>query len=226
MGIQALTDESLYRATQSGRGSIPIGLEKNGSPMSNYVWGTSLSHADYLQAKSFVSDVKSSTRDAARKVTMDISRQTRDVIASNESLQREHIELLIASTDRTVGTLSDGFERISYSMDGGFDWQSDGISELNATFHWGSGTVLASIGHINDMLSELVKIAKTPVQTAAFNHFEIARNAFHQGRYRESLEELDRAISGDHTSAGYKREWRFHQLKGCLLYTSPSPRDS
>jgi len=59
--------------------------------MSNYVWGTSLSHADYLQAKSFVSDVKSSTRDAARKVSMDISRQTRDVIASNESLQREQM---------------------------------------------------------------------------------------------------------------------------------------
>jgi hypothetical protein len=39
--------------------------------MSNYVWGTSLSHADYLQAKSFVSDVKSATRDAARKVSMD-----------------------------------------------------------------------------------------------------------------------------------------------------------
>ncbi len=184
--------------------------------MSNYVWGTSLSHADYLQVKSFVSDVKSSTRDAAKKVTMDISRQTRDVIASNESLHREHIELLTASTDRTVGALNDGFERISYSMDAGFDRLSDGISELNATFHWGFGAVLASIGHINDMLSELVKIAKTPVQTAAFNHFEIARNAFHQGRYRESLEELDRAISGDHTSAGYKREWRFHQLKGIL----------
>ena len=184
--------------------------------MSNYVKGTSLSHADYLQAKSFVSDVKSATRDAARKVSMDISRQTLDVIASNELLQREHIELLTASTDRTVGTLSDGFERISYSMDGGFDWQSDGISELNATFHWGFGAILASIGHMNDTLSELVKIAKTPVQTVAFNHFEIARDAFRQGLYRESLEELDKAISGDHTSSGYKLEWRFHQMKGTL----------
>ncbi len=184
--------------------------------MSNYVWGTSLSHADYLQAKSFVTDVKSATRDAARKVSMDISRQTRDVIASNESLHREQMELLTASTDRTVGALNDGFERISYSMDAGFNRLSDGISELNATFHWGFGAVLASIGHINDTLSELVKIAKTPVQTVAFNHFEIARDAFRQGLYRESLEELDRAISGDHTSAGYKLEWRFHQLKGTL----------
>ncbi len=145
-----------------------------------------------------------------------ISRQTRDVIASNESLCREQMELLTASTDRTVGALNDGFERISYSMDAGFDRLSDGISELNATFHWGFGAILASIGHMNDTLSELVKIAKTPVQTVAFNHFEIARDAFRQGLYRESLEELDKAISGDHTSSGYKLEWRFHQMKGTL----------
>ena len=184
--------------------------------MSNYVWGSHLSHADYLQAKSFVSDMKSATREAGRKVSMDISCQTRDIIASNESLHREHIEMLNASTDRTVGALNDGFERLSYSMDAGFDQISSGISELNATFHWGFGAILASIGHMNDTLSELVKIAKTPVQTVAFNHFEIARDAFRQGLYRESLEELDKAISGDHTSAGYKLEWRFHQMKGTL----------
>ncbi len=184
--------------------------------MSNYVWGTSLSHADYLQAQSFVCDVKSATRDAARKVSMDISHQTRDVIASNELLQREQMELLTASTDRTVGTLNDGFERISYTVDAGFDRLSDDVSELNATFHWGFAAVLASIGHTNDTLSELVKMAKNPVQTVAFNHFEIARDAFRQGLYRESFEELDRAILGDHTSAGYEREWRFHQLRGIL----------
>ena len=184
--------------------------------MSNYVWGSHLSYADYLQAKSFVSDVQSATREAGRKVSMDISRQTRDIIASNESLLREHIELLNASDDRTVGGLNAGFERISYSMDAGFDRLSDGISELNATFHWGLGAVLVSLGHMNDSLSELLKIAKTPFQTVAFNHFEIARDAFRQGLYRESLEELDKAILGDHTSAGYKLEWRFHQMKGTI----------
>ncbi len=116
-----------------------------------------MSHSDYLQAKSFVSDVKSATLEAWQTVSMDISRQTRDIIASNESLHREHLELISASTDRTVGALNDGFERISYSMDAGFDRLSSGldeissgISELNATFHWGFGAILASIGHMND----------------------------------------------------------------------------
>ncbi len=183
--------------------------------MSNYVWGSNLSYADYLKAKSFVSDEKSAPQEAGIKVSMDISHQTLNVIASIESLCREHMELLSASTDRTVGTLNDGFERILYNI-AGFDQISSGISELNAKFHWGFGDILASVGHMNDPLSELVKIAKTPLEIVAFNHFEIAREAFRQGLYRESLEELDKAISGDYTSPGYKLEWRFHQMKGIL----------
>jgi hypothetical protein len=54
---------------------------------------------------------------------------------------------------------------------------------LNATIHWGFGQMLGSMGHMNDTSSEMVKIAKTPVQTVAFNHFEIARNACRQGLY-------------------------------------------
>lgn len=191
--------------------------------MSNFIWNSHLSYRDYLQAKSFISDVTSATRSAGKQVSMEISRQTRDVIASNEALQMEHVAMVEASTDRTVGALNEGFDRLSYSMDAGFDRLSNGldqissgISELNATFHWGFGEIIASLGHMNDSLSELIKIAKTPVQTVAFNHFEIARDAFRQGLYKESLEELEKAISGDHTSAGYKLEWRFHQMKGTL----------
>lgn len=62
----------------------------------------------------------------------------------------------------------------------------------------------------------LIKLAKTPVQTVAFNHFEIARDAFRQNLLQEALEELQKAISGDHTSPGYKLEWRFHQMVGII----------
>lgn len=143
---------------------------------------------------------------------MEISRQTREVIASNDALARENVRAMEASTDQIVGTLNEGFERLSYGLDN----ISAGISELNATFHWGFGQVIASLGHMNDALSELIKIAKTPVQTVAFNHFEIARDAFRQGLYSECLDELEKAIAGDHTSAGYKLEWRFHQMKGMI----------
>ena len=193
--------------------------------MSNYVWGSSISHSDYLQAKSFVSDVQSASPKASRIVSMDISRKFRQAISSTASLHREHIEWLKASTDPRLSFLDlFRFERLSYNSMGvgfdqlynGLDEISSGIYELNATFHWGFADILVAVGHMNDTLSELVKIAKTPVQTVAFNHFEIARDAFRKRLYRESFEELDKAIFGDHTSAGYKLEWRFYQMKGIL----------
>jgi len=172
------------------------------------MWGTSLSYSDYLQAKSFVGDVTSASREAGRQVSMEVSRQTREVIASNECLAREQI----AVQEKSVQAMQDGFEMLSY----GLSDISSGISELNATFHWGFSEMLATLGHMNDTLSELVKIAKTPVQTVAFNHFEIARDAFRQSLYKETLEELEKAISGDHTSPGYKLEWRFHHMRGVI----------
>jgi len=187
--------------------------------MSYYVYGSSLSWSDYLQAQSFVDDISSSSRETGRRVSMEISRQTREVIASNEALARENIRMMEASTNRITSGLADidstlnaGFDRLSYDLQD----ISSGISKLNATFHWGFGQLIAGIGHMNDTLSELVQIAKTPVQTVAFNHFEIARDAFRKGLLQESLEELDKAIKGDHTSPGYKLEWRFHQMVGII----------
>jgi tetratricopeptide (TPR) repeat protein len=176
--------------------------------MSSFVSGSHLSYRDYLQGKGFVNDITGASREAGRRVSMEISNQTREIIASQECLAREQI----AVQEQSTRTMQDGFEMLSY----GLSDISSGISELNATFHWGFSEMLAILGHMNDTLSELVKIAKTPVQTVAFNHFEIARDAFRQGFYKESLEELEKAISGDHTSPGFKMEWRFHHLRGII----------
>lgn len=180
--------------------------------MSYYVYGSDLSYFDYLQAKRFVDDITSTSRGSGRSISMEISQQTREVIASIDTLSRENIRIIEASTDRITDTLSEGFDRLSYDL----QKISLGVSELNATFHWGFGQLIAEIGHVNDALSELIKIAKTPIQTVAFNHFEIARDAFRQGLFQEALEELNKAIHGDQTSPGYKLEWRFHQLVGII----------
>ncbi len=127
-------------------------------------------------------------------------------------LNRQGDRCLSEGFDNVTGAMNEGFDRLSY----GLEEISAGISELNTTFHWGFSQVIAVLVTMNDALSELIKIAKTPVQTVAFNHFEIARDAYRQGLYKECIEELDKAIAGDHTSSGYKLEWRFHQMKGSL----------
>lgn len=202
--------------------------------MTNYMWDSTITYTDYWRAKQFVGEIKGATSDAGQRVAMEMSRQTREIIASQEQLALAGIDVvedmtreIIASqkqlalaqieaqqtmSSEIIGSINDGMERLIYELQ---DISSD-ISEINATFHWGFGQMIVEFGRMNDSLEELVKIAKTPVQTVAFNHFDIARDAFRQGLYPEAHEELNKAIQGDHTSPGYKLEWRFHNLNGII----------
>lgn len=176
--------------------------------MSYYVYGSKISYEDYLTAKSFAKDFTAASRSAGERVAMEVSRQCREIIASNEALARENIEAM----ESMSSSIESGFEQISYDL---HDIR-DGICELNSTFHWGFSQMLAGIDRMNDSLSTLTKIAKTPAQSAAYEHFEIARDAFRRDLFTECMESLNKAINGDQASSGYKLEWRFHQLKGTL----------
>jgi len=55
--------------------------------MSNYVYNTSLTYPDYLQAKSFVEDIRMDQQ----AVVCEVSEQTREIVASLEEIGREHI---------------------------------------------------------------------------------------------------------------------------------------
>ncbi len=98
--------------------------------MSNYVFGSSLSYRDYLQAKSFEDGFRS-----------EISKQTRSIIASNEQLQRDHI-----SVSRSLHTaIAEGFEELSFDMKA----LTAGVSELTAAFDWGFSALLAAVGRVD-----------------------------------------------------------------------------
>jgi hypothetical protein len=139
----------------------------------------------------------------------EMSHATRTIIASNEALAEENIRLVDNGMAGLSNDIDSRFVRISYEM-------REATNGITATFHWGMIQLLASTGRMNDTLTELIMNAKTPAQTAAYEQYEIARDAFRRGLYLECLEALDKAINGDHTSAGYKLEWRFHQMKGTL----------
>lgn len=192
--------------------------------MSYFVYGSSLSYNDFLQGKSFVDDIKSSNK----KIAIEVSKQTRQLIASNETLAKMEInsreianervlkrqtEIVGEMTERITNKLSEGFETLSFQM----QEISNELSELQSTFHWGFSSLIAELGGMNDSIKELIKIAKTPAQTAAMEHFNTARDMFRQKIYPDVLEELDKAINGvPGVSAGFKQEWRVHQLKGIV----------
>lgn len=162
----------------------------------NYLPTENLSYADYLKLEAQKRVVKN-----LNNIEYGISRGTREIIASNEQLARQNIHAVEASTDRIVQELS--------SVRGT-------IEELNAIFQWGFTEVLIGIGHLNDTLNDLIRIAKTPAQTWAYNQFEIARDAYNKELYPEALECLERAINGLGDNPGYKLEYRFHYLQGLV----------
>lgn len=198
---------------------------------SNYVYGSKLSYLDYLQGQLYVEDIKKQNR----SLIMDMSRQTRQLIASNEALAGRDIQIrgldaemikdyLDAAAERQIDMqeqliagVESGFERLTYSISDLSAIVANGMNAVGAKFQWCCSKIITSIGGMNDTLKELVKIAKTPTLTAAMEHFDIARNANRQGLYSDALEELNYAINGvPGVSAGYKLEWRFYQMTGVI----------
>jgi hypothetical protein len=100
--------------------------------MINDVWGSSLTYADYLTGKNFVGDITSASRSAGHEISMAVSRQTRQVIASNEALARENIRAMEEQTDRISGAMSDGFGQVTEALNDGFDRLSYGLENISA----------------------------------------------------------------------------------------------
>ena len=56
--------------------------------MSTYYSGSGLTYFQYLQAKSFVSDMTGGQQKAAKAINLSVAKQTREIIASQEALAR------------------------------------------------------------------------------------------------------------------------------------------
>lgn len=174
--------------------------------MSTYYFGSGLTYTQYLQAKSFVSDVKGGQQKAAKSINLSVAKQTRELIASQEALARENIRAMDAGFGKVAQATEQGFEQLSWEIQD----VSRGISEMNATFQWGFGEMLNQMTRLNSAVSELVKLATTPIQTEANEYFQNARDALRRGLYPEALEEAEKAI-GKH-----KLEWRYYSLAGTI----------
>ena len=169
----------------------------------SYAYHIGLSWPDYLKVNEI-----SGVGDDVRQLHYEVSSSNRQIIATYEELQREHITAIESLND----AVSSGFEQLSFDMQA----ISSGITELTSVFEWGFSELIAGVGRMNDLLSELVQIAKTPAQTWAYEQFEIARDAFRQGLYEEALDYLNRSIEGYGSNTGYKIEYRFHFLLGTI----------
>ena len=214
--------------------------------MSAYDPSSGLTYPQYLQAQSFVDDVKLEVSTSALKVVASVndlkeyhivadakaSKATQElkheVIALQDSINegsRAIIDRITKSNetlDRIDDTLHDGFIELHWDL---YSINSS-IQDLSAKFDWGFSEFLLRLGSLDDSLETLIRLAKTPEQTWAYEQFDIARDAFRKRLYSEALEHLERAISGYQAHTGYKLEHRFHYLQGTIYlggYQNSSP---
>jgi tetratricopeptide (TPR) repeat protein len=165
----------------------------------NYMWGESWH--EYLQRSTITNDLTTAQQESSRAMIGAISDQTASILMGIESSTRVVSEGIYA-----------GFSMLGGQM----EMIGQEISGLNASFQWGFAQMIAQMGGMSASLQELIEIARTPVQTWAYNQFEIARENFRKGLYTNCLKRLDKAINGDQTSAGYEEDWRFHQMIGVV----------
>jgi tetratricopeptide (TPR) repeat protein len=144
-----------------------------------------------------------------------------EIIDQNTSRLVEVISDASRQADSRHTSLHDQMTSLEKQLASGFEAVAETLSNMKATFEWGFSEVLVQLGKTNATLEELLKVAKTPSQTWAFEQYDIARNALKRGLHREALKYGTMAIEGDAHHSGYELDYRFHYLVGTIRLGSP-----
>ncbi len=98
---------------------------------------------------------------------------------------------------------------------------------LSPAFTWSRGEVLVSMGGMRVPVDELQAEARSQSQAEAVQQFQIAREAFLERRFPESLEALTRALdTGPSLMVAGRLVWRIHLLRALVLLGSDDNTDA
>lgn len=181
--------------------------------MAEFILGTD--YRQYLQTQAYVNDIRDAQKGAARDTIAAIGDSSRSILLGVEAgmghIADAQLDAARLTADAewgaaqlTASALREAGQMTAAATEHAADRIVGAIGDLDSTFRWGFGQVLGTLGGMSTSLAALLQIAKTPAQTAAYEQFEIARDAFRKSLYPECLEALGKAIFGDHTSPGYK----------------------
>ena len=152
----------------------------------------------------------------------------RSQVLSDEpaDIVRALVNRLLASTLRLLGSpesLEAIFGSLSHPSNGLLD--PTGI-RLSAAFTWSRGEVLASMGGMLVPTDELMADARSQAQSEAVQLFQVAREAFLERYFTESLEALNGALNtGSSLNAAGRLVWRIHLLRALVLLGSVDNTD-
>lgn len=177
--------------------------------MGDWWAGSGLSWIEFLEAEQFAGK----SGPGLRMVERAIDRQTSELLGGARELAVAGFEIAnrhIEQGEKIVLTIERSTKEVIEKLD-------DVMGVLDSGFT----DVLATLDGIHDTLKDLLKVARSPAQTAAYEQYAIAQEAFRKQLYPECLDALRLAIDGNGTQSGYKLDWRFHYLRGLVQLGSP-----
>jgi len=136
-----------------------------------------------------------------------VSRVSEGLVRIEHEIEETNLNL-----EQIDDTLRQGFVILHFDL----EKVAQSLTDMSALFEWSFGKLNTRLGAIHDTLEELLRTAKNPEQTWAFEQFEIARDAFERCLFEESLQYVTRAIHGHQSHTGYLLEHRFHHLLGAI----------
>ena len=150
-----------------------------------------------------------------RSLVINVSNQHLAAIGSSVALARHgiaRVDAVAGQIEATGQAQVAAVEKLEWHLSAA----RDTLARMDARFDWHMSELLGVAGAMSDSLTRLVDLAATPAQTAAYEQFEIARDAFRRRLFPEALAALKRATGGDERHSGYPLEWRFHMLEGVI----------
>lgn len=142
--------------------------------------------------KEHLENIAKEVKKSGRIIHHDISDQTRQIVASNEALNRKFGE----GFDELKGTLDWSFNRV----EGALTDVGTTIESLRADFNYGIGLVLTQLGVQNRLLADILdrldaihETLKTPMLTKARELYRIGCNQLSKGLLDKALEFLHKS---------------------------------
>jgi len=217
--------------------------------MAQHYSGTGMNRAQHAQVQAYVGDIRfeiskasadlagigragfSAIAKGQKRIVAESQRTQQAIAAEGEATREVTLEGFTALgrlTAEGFGRLHTATERLHTATQEGlatihFDLR-DNITELRHiafVAERGLGNIEAQLGSLATSLADLIRIAKTPEQTWAYEQYGIAVEAFRRRLHADAFENVARAIAGHGSHTGYKIEHRFHQLLALIHATAP-----
>lgn len=138
-----------------------------------------LSWEQYLQANSFVGDIKGQLAQSTQSLETKISEQTLEIVASNAELSR---------------AFGDGFDSINNTLRGGFKDVEFAIDKLNADFNYSMGLLIEQYQIQNKLFEDLLDKLDAIHKTLESPLLTQARELYRIGCERANKKLLDKAL--------------------------------